>query len=337
MRLRVFAAVCFAAMLSGTVQGQVASGSLPELTNRNLSRPAGEPGGLKVLAWAGFRSAVSYTFDDALASQLENYPKLHATGVRMTFFVTSGNVNNPGWAQIARDGNELGNHTAHHCHADGTGCAWGGYAGSLATEYDQCTEFLKKHYGVQVWTTASPYGDTGYDEVAKSRFLLNRGVWGGLIGAGDETDPFNLRVHGIAAGEKAEAMNAQVDGARTEGKWLIFLFHSLGGDGGYAPVDVQDVLKSIEHAQTPGDVWIDSMVNVGAYWLGQKAVSSATVKKQGEATELNWTLPAHFPSGKFVRVTVSGGTLSQNGKTLPWNPAGFYEVALDPGSLTITR
>jgi len=48
-------------------------------------------------------------------------------------------------------------------------------------------------------------------------------------------------------------------------------------------------------------------------------------------------LPDHFPAGKYVRVTVTGGTLSQGGKVLPWNDAGFYEVALDPGSLTISH
>jgi len=34
---------------------------------------------------------------------------------------------------------------------------------------------------------------------------------------------------------------------------------------------------------------------------------------------------------------VTGGTLRQGGKVLPWNDAGYYEVALDPGSLTISR
>jgi hypothetical protein len=34
---------------------------------------------------------------------------------------------------------------------------------------------------------------------------------------------------------------------------------------------------------------------------------------------------------------VTGGTLRQGGKELLWNDAGYYEVALDPGSLTISR
>jgi hypothetical protein len=37
-----------------------------------------------------------------------------------------------------------------------------------------------------------------------------------------------------------------------------------------------------------------------------------------------------------VRVTVDGGTVKQCGSELTWDPHGYYEVALDAGSLTIT-
>jgi hypothetical protein len=33
---------------------------------------------------------------------------------------------------------------------------------------------------------------------------------------------------------------------------------------------------------------------------------------------------------------VDGGTLSQDGVPLPWNEHGFYEVALDVGSATLS-
>jgi hypothetical protein len=49
-----------------------------------------------------------------------------------------------------------------------------------------------------------------------------------------------------------------------------------------------------------------------------------------------WKLPANFPPGKFLRVTVPGGTLKQNGATLPWDPHGYYEIALDAGSVTVS-
>jgi peptidoglycan/xylan/chitin deacetylase (PgdA/CDA1 family) len=304
-----------------------------------VPKPAGPPGGLKVLNWAGFKAAVTYTFDDSIPSQIANYPQLQATGVRMTFFLNGAkDGNSPVWAQAARDGHELGNHTEDHCHADGKGCGMGMYAGSLEAEYDECTVHILKTYGVNhVWTTASPYGDMGYDSIAPTRFFLNRGVRGGQIAPNDSSDPFNLPTYVAHAGDTASNVNTFIDSARAAGTWQILLFHSLGGDGGYAPVNPAEVIASINHAKSFGDVWVDSMVNVGAYWAGQKAISNANAKKSGRKTVLTWILPAHFPTGRFVRVTVTGGALSQGGNVLPWNPSGYYEVSLAAGSLTIAK
>lgn len=321
---------------SYTVTISAGSSGIPVPPDGGVAKPTGVQGGLKVLNWAGFQSAISYTFDDALTSQVNNYAQLQATGARMTFFLTSAwDGNSPTWAQAVKDGHELGNHTAHHCHADGTSCA-GTYAGSLEAEYDTCTQHIEQTYGEStVWTTASPYGDTGYDDVAKTRFSLNRGVWGGQVAPNDSSDPYNLPCHAVAAGEVASSYNSFIDSAHAAGNWQIFLFHSLGGDGGYAPVDAAEVIASISHAKSLGDVWIDSMVNVGAYWAGQKVVSSAATTHSGSDIVISWTLPAHFPTGRYVRVTVTGGTLKQGRNVLAWNAAGYYEVALDSGSLTI--
>ncbi|MGA3049735.1 MAG: polysaccharide deacetylase family protein [Terracidiphilus sp.] len=331
-------ACLFAAFGISSTNGQAAQ-SIPTPPGNKVPKPAGPAGNLKVLNWAGFHAAVTYTFDDSIPSQIANYPKLQATGVRMTFFlVGASDGNSPVWAQAAKDGHELGNHTEHHCHADATGCAWGTYAGSLEAEYDLCTSHIEQTYWVSnVWTTASPYGDKGFDKIAKTRFFLNRGVQGGQVAPNDNSDPYDLPIHGAKAGEAADSYNSFIDSAHAAGNWQIFLFHSLGGDGGYAPVNIADVIASIDHAKSAGDIWIDSMVNVGAYWAGQRAVTNATITKSGENTLITWKLPDHFPPGKYVRVTVTGGTLKQSGRVLTWNPAGYYEVALDPGSLTIAQ
>lgn len=170
--------------------------------------------------------------------------------------------------------------------------------------------------------------------MASTRFFLNRGARQGQIAPNDTKDRNDLPVHDPAAGETSSTLNSFIDRAHSSGKWQIFMFHSLQPGQGYHPVDVADVTASINHAQSMGDVWIDSMVNVGAYWLGREVITDATSEQYGDET-ITWTLPAHFPTGRFVRVSVTGGTLEQNGQVLPWNEAGFYEVALDPGSLRI--
>jgi peptidoglycan/xylan/chitin deacetylase (PgdA/CDA1 family) len=308
----------------------------------NVARPSGAPGNLRVLAWAGFKSATSYTFDDAQPSQIEHYTALQATGVRMTFYITSGSGGGASFdstfTQAVSDGHEMGNHTVHHCHADLSGCS-NGSATSLDAEIDDCNSYITGHFGQSaVWTAASPFGDTGYDTPAMTRFFINRGVAGGTVAANDNSDPFNLPCHAAVEGETAASFNTAIDGAETAGRWVIFLIHTISPTTAnwYAPIDISVITDSIAHAKTLGDVWIDSMVNVGAYWRAQKVLSSVAATASGADQTWTWTLPAHFPPGKYLRITVDGGTPSQNGAPLSWDSHGYYEIALDAGSLTLS-
>jgi hypothetical protein len=321
----------------------------------NVPRPSGAPGNLKVLDWAGFRSAVSYTFDDGQPSQLEHYDELAATGVRLTFFINSAGAS---WeadfvstfTRAVRDGHELGNHTVHHCHADpdgtlytGTSAARTACAGaSAAAEFDDCTTFIKEKLGApQVWTSAWPFGDAGFASAAAGRFFLSRGAMPGTVAPNDESDPFNLPIWGPAEHDGVGKFDAEVDRAHAGHRWIIMLLHSLAPTNfpWYATVDVSAVTGSIAHAKSLGDVWIDSLANVGAYWRGQKLLAATTpVLSDAAPVQIStwtWKLPAHFPPGKRLRVRVDGGTLSQNGQTLAWDGHGYYEIALDAGALTL--
>jgi hypothetical protein len=318
----------------------------------NVPRPSGTPGNLKVLNWAGFKSAVSYTFDDGQPSQIEHYDDLAATGVRMTFFVNSSAAT---WehdfvstfSRAARDGHEIGNHTVHHCHADPDGTLYTGNGGQrtacagagAAAEFDECTAFIVEKLGVrQVWSAAWPFGDAGYGPAATTRFFLSRGAGPGTVAPNDETDPFSLPIWGPAEHDTVEKFDAQIDRAHASQRWVIMLLHSLAPTTAawYSTVDVSAVTGSIAHAKSLGDVWIDSLVNVGAYWRGQKLVAAATPAVSGTTQTWTWTLPDHFPPGRHLRVRVDGGTLSQNGKALDWDGHGYYQIALDAGSLTLS-
>jgi hypothetical protein len=312
--------------------------------NDNVPQPKGKPGNLQVLNWAGFKSAVSYTFDDAQPSHIAHYKELQATGVHMTFYISS-NVNwiegsDDLWTQAVKDGHEIGNHTVSHPHPDLTGSCFGKPLESADKEIDDCTHYILHRFGQSdVWTMAAPFGDGEWGEYAKSRFFLNRGVGGGAIGPNDDTDRFNLPCYMANADETAERFNGLIDSARTDGKWLIFLYHTINptADNWYAPVEITEITKSIEHGKSLNDVWLDSLVNVGAYWYGQKLFSSIKPKKSGKVTTWTWKLPPHFPSGKYLRVKVDGGTLEQGRGPLKWDKHGYYEVFLDTGFLTLTK
>jgi hypothetical protein len=135
--------------------------------------------------------------------------------------------------------------------------------------------------------------------------------------------------------ERAASFNAATDATRGSGRWLIFVIHSITPTSTvwYNPVDVGEVTGAMRYAKSLSDVWTDTISNVGAYWRGQKIVTDAIA--QG-GTTYSWTLPPHFPPGKVVRVTVSGGTPTQHGRALAWSEHGYYEVALDAGSLTLS-
>jgi peptidoglycan/xylan/chitin deacetylase (PgdA/CDA1 family) len=309
----------------------------------SLPKPAGTPGGLTILNWAGFTAAVSWTFDDSQPSQIAHYAELAAVGIPVTFYISTGNSAEAGydatWTQAVHDGNEIGNHTVHHCQSDLTGCSFGTADATLTQELDDCTSYITQHYPqAAVWTSASPFGDTGYDTDDSTRFLVNRGVGGGLIGANDNTDLFNLPIYLAQTGDSASVFSSQIDSAHSAGKWLILLVHGITPttDLWYNPVAITDVTGGMSHGQSLGDVWNDTVVAVAAYWRAQKLVSGLTPTTSGSSQTWTWTLPAHFPSGKYLRATVAGGTLTQGGSALPWNDHGYYEIALDAGSVTLS-
>jgi peptidoglycan/xylan/chitin deacetylase (PgdA/CDA1 family) len=289
---------------------------------------------LTVLPWAGFAAAVTYTFDDTQPSQTEHWPELQATGVPMTFFANPSGSSRSGydaaWTAVAATGSEIGNHTWTHCHANLSGCT---PVGTAEEEIDKASTYITTHFGVpDVYTFAAPYGETGWNTYAAPRFLVGRGVMGGFVPTTGVVDWYNLPVIAVAAGQVAANFNTAIDTARSQGRWGIFMVHSIlpTSNNWYAGVEIADITASIAHAQSLGDVWIDTFVDVGAYARAKQMFDALTPNNN----TWTWTLPDHFPSGKVLRVTVDGGTLSQGGAPLAWDPHGYFEVALDVGTLT---
>jgi len=312
------------------------------VTTTSVPKPSGAQGGLKVVNWAGFKGALSYTFDDNLQTQITNYNTLNAVGVPVTFYLVCSTDNaNPIWKTAVKDGHELGNHTMHHCGNPPTAtnaCAWGNFTTADA-EIDDCTAQIKAAFGVTPYTFAGPYGDPGWATPASSRFLVGRGVLDPNGGASpSSTDAFNLPCHISTDGETADSLNLITDNVRAKGTWRTILVHSFDKtvDGGYNPVKISEMVKTMTYTKGLGDVWADTVLNIGAYWRAQAAVTNAQVKTVGADKVYSWTLPDHFPPGHYLRVTVAGGKVKQCGSELAWDDRGYYEINLDAGSLTIS-
>jgi Polysaccharide deacetylase len=295
--------------------------------NANVPKPTGAPGDVTVIDWAGFKAAVTYSFDDANTSQIQHYPELQALGVPFTFFLWTGKSesSNSIWATALKDGHELANHTKSH-QSNGT-----------AADIEAATTFIKDKFNVQPWTMAAPNGAAVYTNLAKPLFFINRGVGNALIAPNDNSDPFTLPTYIPPTGANAAAFNRQVDDARTAGRWRTMCIHGFqgGNDGAYQPVPFDEFVSSVQHAKSFGDIWIGTMVAIGAYWRGQKAFSQAMTTTAGNVKTWTWTLPANFPKGRYLRVKAPGGTLKQGSVEVPWDSRGYYEVALDAGSLSV--
>jgi peptidoglycan/xylan/chitin deacetylase (PgdA/CDA1 family) len=313
----------------GSGVGPGPSGLPPPPGSSNVPKPSGTAGNLTVLNWAGFKGAVTYSFDDSNDSQISNYSTLEGLGVPFTFFMWTGKsqASNSIWGTAIKDGHEIGNHTMSH---DPT-------SHCTAADVTSATQFIQSKWGVKAWTMAAPNGNTCYKPLAQGVFFINRGVSPAtpVMPLGN-SDPLNLNCYIPNQGQQASTFNANVDDGHSKGGWVIYVVHGFTGDGSaYQPVDLAQLTSAINYTKSLGDMWIGTMETVGAYWLGQKAFSQAMTATAGSNKTWTWTLPGQFPTGKYLRVKVDGGTLTQKGVALTWDPHGYYEIALDAGSVTL--
>ena len=292
-----------------------------------LSAPLDEPTELlQVVPWAGRQAAISYTFDDGNSSQIQNYDVLNALGVPFTFYLVTnwGGAQSSIWEQAIVDGHEIGNHS--HTHPE---------AGSGA-DLDAATQFIETNFDVTPLTMAVPYGNASYAPLAASRFLFNRGVGGGSIASQGAQDPYNLPTHVPAANANKAELDGAVSSAVAQGRWQTMTIHGFtgGSDGAYQPIPLNDFVEHVRGQRDSGWVWIDTLLDVGAYLIGHQLLTAAAPEVSGAGSTWSWTLPDHFPAGRCLRVQ-SSGRVFQDERPITENSLGYYELALDAGHVTI--
>ena len=302
--------------------------------------PTGTGSKVNVVDWAGFKGAVSFTFDDANQSQIDNYAALQklndkGNNARFTFYLQTGKTqaSDKTWAQAQKDGHELGNHTKSH-QQTGT-----------AADIEAAETFIKSTFGVTAYSLAAPYGDGSYATLAVGKFLTNRsaGNSGNWIAMSDDPDKsslrYNLPCYIPAEGAAASAVISPV----ADGKWAVILVHGFDlskKDGSYQPVAITEFTSGVSSVKTKGTIWIDAVANVSSYWIAGYKFSKLTATTSGSDKTWTWKtsdFSPTFPPGKYLRVTTDGGTLKQGSTTLAWDDHGYYEVSLDAGTLTLSQ
>ena len=234
------------------------------------------------VAWPeGKRAAVSLTFDDARASQVDRgLDILGACGVRATFYISPGAVEDrlDGWRRAMAAGHEIGNHTVTHP------CS-GNFAFARANALEDYTlerierEMLdasaaaERLLGVRPTTFAYPCGQSfvgrgealhSYVPLVARHFLVGRGAFNE-----NHNDPAFCDlalVFGMNGdGERFETLRALVDRAAGEGGWLVLFGHEIGHAG--PQTTRAEVLERLcRYCTREGSgIWIDTVAAVGRH------------------------------------------------------------------------
>jgi peptidoglycan/xylan/chitin deacetylase (PgdA/CDA1 family) len=279
-------------ILSGVILGislscAMISGS--EITGQEPAQPS-QAGDARPFRWPnGKRAAVSLSFDDARASQVDTgLALLSEHHVKVTFFVQAENVRPrlEGWKRAVADGHEIGNHTMTHP------CT-GNYAFSrhnaledydlqmMAAQLDGANAEIQRLLGLKSKTFAYPCGQKfvgrgvdvrSYVPLVAERFLVGRGYL-------DES-PNNPAFCDLAQvmGTPFDDLDFEqaknvVDQAAKDGRWVIFVGHDIGKRG-YQVTDAAALAALCDYLKDPANgIWLGTVGEIAEYIRLQRGSS----------------------------------------------------------------
>lgn len=322
---------------------------------------------LKTVPWNGHVGAVSFTFDDALETQVLNLkPLLDAMPeVHVTFFLTAFqnrlNENAAGFAALANAGHEMGNHTISHWH--------------LPQETDEELEedvikfadtiemALAKHGAdVKVISFATPFCEDGehVKSVINKRHLINRDC--GFDGRNEwDVEPdwmsMNAKIwsrSGTTVNEMLQALDTAayvgtfsntnpLEPQITGGTWVVFLQHDVSERmiDNYA-INPDDIKTLFERA-VRNKMWVAPIGTIGAYHRAHFVFDNALMTKTDDGGySVKWKIPhERMPKSVPLRVRldttrVSSKTIiEQDGKILTPESDGSYIIEFMSKSLIL--
>lgn len=229
---------------------------------------------------AGKRCAVSLSFDDGRATQIDRGIEiLDGCGVKATFYVTPPLMEQrlDGWRNVARSGHEIGNHTVTHpCTGNlefTRGNAIEDYTlDRMDAELARANAIIEDKLGVTPRTFAYPCGGTfvGRGEETKSyvplvakRFLAGRGYWEPYPNAPGLCDLAHLLGCSFDA-YSFEQVKKLVERAITEGGWLILVGHDIRAND-WQGVDPGVLREICAYLKTNNEIWTDTIASIAQY------------------------------------------------------------------------
>jgi peptidoglycan/xylan/chitin deacetylase (PgdA/CDA1 family) len=233
------------------------------------------------------RVAVSLTFDDARASQVdEGTALLDRHGVKATFYVVPSAVEKKleGWKQAAASGHEIGNHSLNHpCSGNfawSRGKALEDYTvDQMRRELTDANRRIRELLGVTPESFAYPCGQTfvgrgvgteSYVPVAASVFVTARG-W--LDEAPNDPSYVDFaQLTGIESdGKDFDEIQTIIEDARRTGSWVVLAGHEMG-KAGPQTTRLAMLDRLCTYANDPSNgVWVAPVGTVARYVRAQRA------------------------------------------------------------------
>ena len=228
----------------------------------------------------GRRAALSWSFDDARASQVDaGIPLLNELGVRATFYVSPEPMakRRDAWRAAVAAGHEIGNHTySHPCTAN--------YPWTRGRELEDFTlqrmagdmaladRIIEKELGVRTTTFAYPCGHTyvgrgldtrSYVPLIAERFVVGRGFRGSACNDPERCDLAQAYAFAVDDLPFAE-LRKLVDQALELKAWVTFAGHDFGA-GGHQVTRLDAIREAATYCRDRAEeLWVGTVAEVGA-------------------------------------------------------------------------
>jgi peptidoglycan/xylan/chitin deacetylase (PgdA/CDA1 family) len=265
---------------SGAALAPVVIAAALTLTSGALDAQQGPAPGF---VWpAGRRAAVSLSFDDARATQLDvGVPLFAEHGTHVTFYLTARDVapRAVDWRKAAAAGHELANHTATHpCSGN---FAWARTRAledytldRIRAEMVDANRTIADATGVTPTTFAYPCGQkfvgrgagvTSYVPLVNELFLAGRGWLDEAPNDPAFVDRAQLLGYAMDDVDFSELQSA-VENAIAGGQWLVLAGHDIGTAPGRQVTRVSMLRDLIRYLAEPSrGVWVDTVAHVAEH------------------------------------------------------------------------
>ncbi len=237
----------------------------------------------------GKKMALSFTFDDARLSQVDNgLPIFDKYGVKATFYVSLGSMVKKldGWKLAVSNGHEIGNHSLlHSCTVNYDFTSRNpleDYTLSrMRMELDSANKAIKKLLGIEAVSFAYPCGQTfvgrglttrSYVPLVSAMFESGRGWLGENSNNPASCDMAQLTGMELD-GKSFDQVLTLIEAAKSKGKWLILAGHEIN-TGGNQTSQVSVIDAICKYAMDPSNgIWVDNVHNIASYVKAKRGES----------------------------------------------------------------